>query len=244
MKKFIIALLIAVLPAASFAAGGGPKLDQANINLRDTESLQRGAKYFANYCLNCHSASFIRYNRIGRDLGLSDDVLRSNLMFTTDKVGDVMKTAMPADWSKDWFGVTPPDLSVIARARGVDYLYTYLRSFYLDESRPFGVNNTVFPDVGMPHVLWELQGWQKPVYAEGHGEGGQKVIERLELVKPGTMSPADYDAAVRDLVNFLAYVGEPAKLERQRIGIWVMVFLAVFFVIAYLLKKEYWKDVH
>lgn len=242
MKKFIIALLMAVLPAASFAAGGGPKLDQANINLRDTESLQRGAKYFANYCQNCHAASFMRYNRIGRDLGLSDEMLKSNLMFTTDKVGDAMKTALPADQAKTWFGVAPPDLSVIARARGVDYLYTYLRGFYVDESRPFGVNNIVFPDVGMPHVLWELQGWQKPVYAEGHGS--QKVIERLELVKPGTMSPADYDAAMRDLVNFLAYMGEPAKLERQRIGIWVMVFLAVFFVIAYLLKKEYWKDVH
>lgn len=242
MKKFIITLLMAVLPAASFAAGGGVKLDQANVNLRDTESLQRGAKYFTNYCQNCHAASFMRYNRIGRDLGLSDEMLRSNLMFTTDKVGDVMKTALPANEAKSWFGVAPPDLSVIARARGADWLYTYLRGFYVDESRPFGVNNIVFPDVGMPHVLWEMQGWQKPVYAEG--QGGQKVIERLELVKPGTMSPADYDAAMRDLVNFLAYMGEPAKLERQRIGIWVMVFLAVFFVIAYLLKKEYWKDVH
>ncbi len=244
MKKYFIALLIAVLPAAGFAAGAGPTLDKANINLGDTESLQRGARLFVNYCLSCHSASFMRYNRIGRDLGLSDDVLKSNLMFTTDKVGDVMETAMPAQDAKNWFGVTPPDLSVIARARGVDWLYTYLRGFYVDESRPFGVNNTVFPDVGMPHVLGELQGWQKPVYAEGKGDGAAKVIERMELVKPGTMTPAEYDSAVRDLVNFLAYMGEPAKLERQRIGIWVMVFLAVFFVVAYLLKKEYWKDVH
>src|SRR5690606_17611806 len=146
---------------------------------------------------SCHSASFMRYNRIGRDLGLSDDVLKSNLMFTTDKVGDVMETAMPAQDAKNWFGVTPPDLSVIARARGVDWLYTYLRGFYVDESRPFGVNNTVFPDVGMPHVLGELQGWQKPVYAEGKGDGAAKVIERMELVKPGTMTPAEYDSAVR-----------------------------------------------
>lgn len=244
MKKYFIALLIAVLPAAGFAAGAGPKLDKANIDLRDTASLQRGARLFVNYCLGCHSASFMRYSRIGRDLELSDEVLKSNLMFTTDKVGDVMETAMRAQDAKNWFGVAPPDLSVIARARGVDWLYTYLRGFYVDESRPFGVNNTVFPDVGMPHVLGELQGWQKPVYAEGQGEGATKVVERLELAKPGTMTPAEYDNAVRDLVNFLAYMGEPAKLERQRIGIWVMVFLAVFFVVAYLLKKEYWKDVH
>jgi len=162
-------------------------------------------------------------------------------MFTTDKFGDTMTIAMSPVDAEAWFGVAPPDLSVTARARGVDWLYTYLRSFYIDESRPFGVNNIVFPDVGMPHVLWELQGMQKAVYTE---HDGHKVFEKFEQVTPGTMSAAEFDFAMTDLTAFLSYIGEPIQTERKRIGVWVLSFIAVFFVLAYLLKKEYWKDVH
>ena len=207
----------------------------------DQASLQRGAKYFVNYCLSCHSAKYQRYNRTARDLGLSEDEVKENLMFTTDKIGETMTIAMDPENANSWFGVTPPDLSVIARARGVDWIYTYLRSFYLDESRPFGVNNVVFPDVGMPHVMWQLQGTQKAVFTE---HDGQKVFEKFEQVTPGSLSPSEFDAAMRDLTAFLSYVGEPIQMERKRLGIWVLLFIAVFFVLAYLLKKEYWKDVH
>lgn len=245
MRKSILTVLLCVLPVWAQASGGGVHLEKARIDLSNKASLQRGAKLFVNYCLSCHSARYMRYNRMGRDLGLTDEQVKENLIFTGRKVGETMTVAMsPAD-AKNWFGTTPPDLSLVARSRGVDWLYTYLKTFYLDESRPFGVNNLVFKDVGMPHVLWELQGWQKPVYKTVSGENGhsQQVIE-LELVKPGKLSTPEYDQAVRDLVTFLAYLGEPAKLERQRIGFWVLLYLAVFFVVSYLLKKEYWKDVH
>jgi ubiquinol-cytochrome c reductase cytochrome c1 subunit len=183
---------------------------------------------------------------MGEDLGISDEQLKANMMFGTDKVGDTMTIAMPAKAAKGWFGNPPPDLSVIARARGADWLYTYLRTFYVDEKKPFGVNNTVFPDVGMPHVLWELQGMQKAVTHTTTAEDGTShtAIVGYELVKPGTMTPAEYDAAVGDLVNFLVYMGEPTQLKRQELGVKVLIFLAFFFVLAYLLKKEYWKDIH
>jgi ubiquinol-cytochrome c reductase cytochrome c1 subunit len=241
MKKLIFAFLLAAAPVLGFSAGGGAHLDDADIDVSDQESLQRGAKYFVNYCLSCHSAKYQRYNRTARDLGLTEDEVKENLMFTTDKIGDTMTIAMRPVDAAAWFGVAPPDLSVIARARGVDWLYTYLRSFYIDEARPFGVNNIVFPDVGMPHVLWELQGMQKAVFAE---EDGQKVFKKFEQVTPGTMSAAEFDAAMLDLTAFLSYIGEPIQTERKRIGVWVLAFIAVFFVLAYLLKKEYWKDVH
>ena len=250
MRKLIQAIaLIAALPGLAFAAGGGAKLDHFEVNLDDKTGLQRGAKLFTNYCLSCHSADYVRYNRVGRDIGLTDEQVKENLLFASDKVGDTMSVAMPKEPAKEWFGKTPPDLSVIARARGGDWLYTYLRSFYKDESRPFGVNNPVFPDVGMPHVLAGLQGVQKPVYkteTKGEGENAEEVqvLAGFELVEPGSMDPKEYDAAVADLVNFLVYIGEPAQLQRQRMGWWVLGFLAVFFVVAYLLKKEYWKDVH
>jgi len=245
MKKLIIAFVISLLPVLAYANEGG-HYDKANIDPTDQASLQRGAKLFVNYCLSCHSAKYERYNRMARDIGLTDAQVKQNLMFASEKVGETMTIAMHGADAKKWFGNPPPDLSVIARSRGVDYLYTYLRTFYQDDKRPFGVNNLAFKDVGMPAVLEELQGIQKPVYktvqnAEGDDE---QVIEGLELVKPGKMSPAEYDQAARDLVNFLAYVAEPVKLERQRLGIYVLLFLAVFFVIAYALKKEYWKDVH
>lgn len=240
MNKLIVAFLLALVPLLGMASGGG-HLEDADIDLGDQASLQRGAKYFVNYCLSCHSAKFQRYNRTAKDLGLSEEEVKENLMFTTDKIGETMTVAMDAQDANTWFGVAPPDLSVIARARGVDWIYTYLRSFYIDESRPFGVNNLVFPDVGMPHVLWKLQGTQKAVFQEHEG---QKVFEKFEQVTPGSLSPEEFDAAVRDLTAFLSYVGEPIQMERKRLGTWVLLFLAVFFVLAYLLKKEYWKDVH
>ena len=245
MKKLIVALLLAAVPLLSLAAGGGAHLDDADIDVSDQASLQRGAKYFVNYCLSCHSAKFQRYNRMAKDLGLTEDEVKENLMFTTDKIGDTMQIAMSTENAEAWFGTAPPDLSLIARSRGVDWIYTYLRSFYVDDSRPFGVNNVVFPDVGMPHVMWELQGMQKAVF---HEVDGQQVVEKLVPVEgaagKGTMSAEEFDGAMRDLTAFLSYVGEPIQLERKRIGMWVLLFIGIFFVLAYLLKKEYWKDIH
>lgn len=246
MKKLIIAFMLTAMPALGLAAGGGVHLDKAPVDLSDTASLQRGAKLFANYCLSCHSAAFMRYNRVGRDLGLTDEQVEENLMMAGDKIGDTMQVSMPADLAKKWFGNPPPDLSVIARARGADWLYTYFRTFYIDEKRPFGVNNVVFPDVGMPHVLWELEGFKKPVYKTEAGADGKEkqVLDGFEMVKPGDLSAEEYDKAVGDLVNFLVYLGEPIAMKRQSMGVWVLLFIAVFFVLAYLLKKEYWKDIH
>ena len=247
MKKPLIAILFALLPAVALAAGGHDvELDKANIDPANKESLQRGAKVFVNYCMSCHAAKYQRYNRMARDLGIREDDVIEHLMFTGDKIGDHMDVAMTKADGKAYFGAAPPDLTLVARVRGVDWLYSYLRAFYLDDTRPFGVNNLVFPNVGMPHVLWDLQGWQKPVYktvtdSEGHEH---QVVEGLELIEAGTQAPAEYDRTVRDLVNFLAYMGEPIKQERQRLGIKVLLYLLVFFVIAYLLKKEYWKDIH
>ncbi|HEB95586.1 MAG TPA: cytochrome c1 [Sedimenticola thiotaurini] len=240
MKKLIVAFLLAATPLLGLASGG-VHLDDADIDLTDQASLQRGARLFVNYCLSCHSAKYQRFNRTARDLGLTDQEVKENLMFVADKIGDTMTIAMPPADAGEWFGTAPPDLSVIARARGSDWLYTYLRSFYLDDSRPFGVNNVVFKDVGMPNVLWKLQGLQKAVFTEHEG---QQVFEKFEQVSPGSMSPEEFDGAMRDLTAFLTYVGEPIQVERRAMGKWVLLFIAIFFVLAYLLKKEYWKDVH
>jgi len=246
MKKQLLAFLMLVAPAVALASGGDVHLDKANIDPTNLESLQRGAKTFVNYCLGCHSAKYQRYNRLARDIGLSEDDVMHNLMFTGDKVGDHMDTAMTRGDAKSWFGAPPPDLTLVARVRGVDWLYTYLRSFYRDDSRPFGVNNVVFPNVGMPNVLWKLQGVQVPVYkTETNDEGHEhKMLEGVELEEAGEQAPPDFDRTVRDLVNFLAYMGEPIKQQRKALGLKVLLFLLVFFVVAYLLKKEYWKDVH
>jgi len=257
MKKILLVFLFAVAPLATFAAEEGPRLDHVNIDLHDKPSLQRGARIFVNYCLSCHSASYMRYNRMGHDLGISDELVKENLLFAADKVGDLMKAVMPAADAKDWFGVAPPDLSDEARYRGPDWVYTYLRSFYRDPKAVSGWNNMVFPHVAMPNVLYEWQGEQRPVYKTVKTEkqvevDGKKVnkevdteeFEHFELVKPGTMSPQDYDKAMRDLTNFMVYLAEPAKLVRYRIGVYVLIFLAVFLIFAYLLKKEYWKDIH
>jgi ubiquinol-cytochrome c reductase cytochrome c1 subunit len=238
LKNFLF--LLAAAPVMAFAAGATVHLDKAPVNLADQESLQRGARMFVNYCLNCHSASSMRYTRM-QDLGLTEDQIKENLMFAAEKPGETMKVGMTKADGAAWFGATPPDLSVIARARGADWLYTYLRGFYRDDTRATGWNNTVFDKVGMPHVLWSLQGEMVPVYKK---EGEHEVIERLELAKPGSVTLAEYDTMVGDLVNYLVWMGEPAQLKRKQLGLIVLAFLAVFFVVAYYLKKEFWKDIH
>ena len=266
-------LVLVSLPLAVPAAGGGMALLDANADLSDRASLQRGAKLFVNYCSGCHSLEFMRYDRLGRDLGLSDDQVLGNLVFTGGKVGDEMRVALRRDDAKGWFGVAPPDLSVIARARGPDWLYSYLVTFYQDPNpaRPFGVNNLVFTGVGMPHALWSVQGIQAlekgerpsavksehPVklQATRHGvdlhnivvaESGEehKVVDRLVITTPGSLGVGPFRSAARDIVNFLTYVGEPAKLIRYRMGFWVLAYLALFFLLSWALYREYWKDVH
>ncbi len=242
MKRFkTILFMLLAAPVAALAAGGhSVPLDKAPVNVSDQESLQRGARIFVNYCLNCHAAGYMRYSRL-QDLGLTEDQIKDNLMFAAEKPGQTMDVSMPRADGKAWFGATPPDLSVIARSRSADWLYTYLRSFYRDESRPTGWNNRVFDKVGMPHVMWDLQGELVPRYSK---EGEHEVIERLELAKPGSVSLAQYDAMVGDLVNYLVWMGEPAQNQRKQLGLIVLAFLAVFFVVAYYLKKEFWKDIH
>ena len=257
MKQAILILLCTALPGLSFASGGHAKLDAVKIDLNDQASLQRGARIFVNYCLSCHSASYMRYNRMGEDLGLSEELVKSNLMFAADKPGELMKAAMTREDGKKWFGTSPPDLSLVARSRGPNWFYTYMRSFYRDDKSSTGWNNTVFPSVAMPHVLHDVQGLQRAVYRTEKHESesvkdGKKlkkvteeqVFDHFEIEKPGSQSTQQYDESIRDLTNFMVYAGEPAKLVRYRIGVGVLVFLAIFFVVAYLLKKEYWKDVH
>jgi len=246
MKKYLIIALLALAPAWVLAGGGaGVHLDHANIDPNNKQSLQRGASLFVNYCLSCHSANLMRYERVGSDLGIDEKLVSENLIFTGGKVGDLMTVATaPAD-SKVWFGTVPPDLTVIARARGVDWLYSYLRSFYRDDSRSIGTNNLIFPDVGMPNVLWELQGVQETVITTEKGKKGKEVkVVDLELVEPGLLTPVEFDRSVRDLVNFLDYMGEPAKHDRRALGTKVILFLLVFLVLAILLKRDYWKDIH
>jgi ubiquinol-cytochrome c reductase cytochrome c1 subunit len=238
LKNFIF--LLAAVPLLAVASEGNLHLDKAPVNLADQESLQRGARIFVNNCLNCHSAASMRYARM-QDIGLTEDQIKDNLMFAAEKPGETMKVAMSKADAKAWFGATPPDLSVIARSRGADWLYTYLRSFYRDETRPTGWNNLVFDKVGMPHVMWNLQGELVPRFKK---DGEHEEIEGLELAKPGSVTLAEYDAMVGDLVNYLTWMGEPAQLKRKQLGLIVLAFLAIFFVVAYYLKKEYWKDIH
>ncbi len=233
-------LLLAAAPVVAFASGAAVQLDRAPVNVADQDSLQRGARIFVNYCLSCHSASSMRYSRL-QDLGLTEEQIKDNLLFAAEKPGETMKVGMNKADAKAWFGATPPDLSVIARSRGADWLYTYLRGFYRDDSRATGWNNTVFDKVGMPHVMWDLQGEMAPVYKK---VGEHEVIDRLELIKPGSVTLAEYDAMVGDLVNYLVWMAEPDQLKRKQLGIIVLAFLAFFFVVAYYLKKEFWKDIH
>ena len=245
MKRLLlIATLLFPAGLASAQEGEIPLL-QSGTDINDIESLQRGARNFMNYCSGCHSLKYVRYNRIGTDLKIPQTDL-ANLMFTSTKTGDGIESAMPADAAADWFGKAPPDLSLIARERGVDYLFSYLKGYYLDPTRPWGVNNLYLPAVAMPHVLASLQGPQRPVYRNEPDAAGSAhmVLVGVETVSPGALSAQEYDVFVRDIANFLDYCGEPVKAKRQSLGIFVTLFLMVGFVFAYLLKKEYWKDVH
>jgi ubiquinol-cytochrome c reductase cytochrome c1 subunit len=250
MKRIITALsLIVALVGGAHAAGGSFPLEKAPKRTNDVAALQNGAKLFVNYCLSCHSAAFMRYNRL-RDIGLTEKQIKENLMFTTDKVGDTMKAAIDPKQAKEWFGANPPDLTLVARSRasgagsGADYLYTYLRTYYRDETKPTGWNNMAFPNVGMPHVMWELQGERHPVFetVSEHGHDVQK-LKGWEQVTPGKLSPAEFDQATGDLVAFMQWMSEPVQNTRVRIGVWVMLFLAVFTVIAWRLNAAYWKDI-
>ncbi|EHU4913152.1 cytochrome c1 [Vibrio vulnificus] len=245
MKKWIV-ILFAMLPSLAMAAGAGVPLDKANVDLSDKASLQNGAKLFMNYCFACHSTQYQRYERVADDLGISADLMKENLMFNPEsKIGDLMVNAMPPKQAAAWFGAPPPDLTLVARVRGADWLYTYLRTFYVDLSRPFGVNNLVFPSVGMPHVLEELQGIPNPVYGTKVVDGKEvQVVVGVESDGTGELSKGEYDEAVLDLVNFLVYSGDPVKAERHALGWWVMAFLVLFTIVVVLLKKEYWRDVH
>ncbi len=240
MGKLFVALAAALvlLPATASAAPEIP-LERANNNVGNIASLQRGARTYVNFCLGCHSAQYVRYNRIARDLQLSEDQLVNNLMFTGERPFDTMTISMPSEDAANWFGKVPPDLSLMSRARGTDYLYTFLRSFYIDENG--ASNNKVLPMTSMPNVLWELQGLQRAVYSNGDGQAG--AFERFESIRPGSMNAEEFDGAVRDLVNFLDYIGEPIQLERRSMGIKVIAFLLVFMLFAWLLKREIWKDV-
>ncbi|NJD32043.1 MAG: cytochrome c1 [Gammaproteobacteria bacterium] len=244
MRTKLLVLIAAIAPVAAFAAGEA-HLERAGNDVGNRASLQRGARNFVNYCLGCHSAKYMRYNRMAADLGISEPQLIENLMFTGERPHDTMRIGMNPDDAKRWFGVVPPDLSLIARARGTDYLYTFLRSFYADPARPTGVNNIVLPGTAMPHVLWELQGVQEAVWEGSVDAAGnaQKHFKEFKPGAPGKMSPEEYDQFVRDTVNFLDYIGEPAQLQRTRLGFPVIAFLAFFSLLAYALKKEYWKDV-
>lgn len=234
-------VLAAALPLAAYASEG-PETQEANTHLNDQASLQRGATLFMNYCSGCHSLQYLRYSRMGEDLGLTEDQVAKNFIFTGVKPGEHITVAMQPDDSAAWLGKTPPDLSLTGRSRGPDWIYTYLKSFYMDESRPLGWNNTLLPNASMPNVLWQLQGIQHPVM--GKGADGQPAVEKLVLAEKGSMDPEQYDQAARDISAFLQYVGEPAAMQRESWGVWVILFLAVFTLLAYLLKHEYWRDVH
>lgn len=250
IRQFVLVLTAAVgLSVGAHAAEGGIAWDKAPGNTNDLASLQNGARIFVNYCLNCHSAAFMRFNRL-KDIGLSEDQIKDNLLFTTDKVGETMKSAIDPRQAKDWFGANPPDLTVIARSRaghggtGPDYLYTFLRTFYRDDSKPTGWNNLAFPSVGMPNPLWELQGDRRPVYEEIEQHGHKvHVIKGWEQFAPGKLTPLEFDHAVGDLVNYLQWMGEPAQNTRVRVGVWVLIFLGFFTIITWRLNVAYWKDV-
>jgi|SRR5210317_1020031 ubiquinol-cytochrome c reductase cytochrome c1 subunit len=271
MKKLIAVAALALLPLTSFAGGGAAvQLEDANIDLTNHAAIQRGAKYFTNYCMGCHSAKYVRY-QLMKEVGLTEEEIKENLMFDKNKkVGDLMTIALAPEDAGKWFGAPAPDLTLEARLRkGPDWIYSYLKGFYSDPSRPMGVNNTVFKNVGMPNVLWELEGIKEAVYrydvahnghavesfdnkadaaaaAAKHGEGYkvEKHVESLKMVKPGKLSAAEFDQVARDLSTYLVYIAEPNKLERQQMGLWVILFLSIFTVIAYMTKKEWWKDVH
>ncbi|ONF42650.1 cytochrome c1 [Marinobacter lutaoensis] len=251
MRKLIFGLFIAVLPALGLAAGGTVPLDHIETDHSDKASLQRGAALFTNYCMGCHSLEYARYKRVAEDLEIPEDLYKENLIFTGAKIGELMKNAMNKEMAAGWFGAPPPDLTLESRLRGESWIYSYLRGFYQDDTRPLGVNNVVFPNVGMPHVLVDLQG----LCAVEPNIGVKATVEPLsgnvkngelcpQYALEGSMTEAEFDQAMYDLTNFLSYMGDPVKEERERLGIFVLIFVAIFFIFAYLLNREYWKDVH
>ncbi|NVD35321.1 cytochrome c1 [Marinobacter lutaoensis] len=251
MRKLIFGLFIAVLPALGLAAGGTVPLDHIETDHSDKASLQRGAALFTNYCMGCHSLEYARYKRVAEDLEIPEDLYKENLIFTGAKIGELMKNAMNKEMAAGWFGAPPPDLTLESRLRGESWIYSYMRGFYQDDTRPLGVNNVVFPNVGMPHVLVDLQG----LCAVEPNIGVKATVEPLsgnvkngelcpQYALEGSMTEAEFDQAMYDLTNFLSYMGDPVKEERERLGIFVLIFVAIFFIFAYLLNREYWKDVH
>jgi len=246
-KLKVIARLLAIVgliaTSQSFAAGGAA-LEHAEIDQGNISSLQRGARNFMNYCSGCHSAKYVRFKTIGKYLELSEEQLIDNLMFNAGKSFETINAAMPADSAKRWFGTPPPDMSLMARAKGADYVYTFLKSFHVDPDSPTGVDNTVLVGTSMPHVLWELQGFQKALYSEHTEEGvTSHSFKEFELVTEGSLGADDYDEFVRDTVNFLAYIAEPIRSERRKLGVWVIMFLIFFWILSAMLKKQIWKDV-
>jgi len=244
MFSRLVALVALFVVAESFAAGGGAQLDPADIDPGNISSLQRGARNFMNYCSGCHSAQYVRFNTIGKYLDLSEEQLVDNLMFNADKTFETIKASMPAADAARWYGTPPPDLSLMARAKGADYVYNFLRSFYLDPESPTGVDNVVLAGTSMPNVLWELQGYQNAIFTEHTVDGvTSSQFEEFEHVTAGTLDAEDFDEFVRDTVNFLAYIAEPIRSDRRKLGVWVLMYLIVFWIIALMLKKQIWKDV-
>jgi ubiquinol-cytochrome c reductase cytochrome c1 subunit len=250
LKKFLATIVL--VPLMAVASEGGFPLDRAPDRSNDLSALQNGARLFVNYCLNCHSASLVRYNRL-RDIGLSDDQVRANLLFTSDKVGDLMKVSLSEKDAKVWFGAAPPDLSVIVRAKssgqgsGADYVYTYLRTYYKDDSRATGWNNLVYPNVAMPHVLWDLQGVRKAKFVEEKDpHDSSKTIHKFdgfEQLKGGKLSSQAYDAQIADLVGFMSWMSEPVKNKRQQLGVWVLLFMSILVFLTWRLNASFWKEV-
>lgn len=250
MSRFFATVAAMSLLAAgsdALAAAGGPELEPAGNDVGNVASLQRGARNFMNYCAGCHSAKYVRYNSIAKDLGLTEDQVVENLMFNAEKTFETIQASMPLDAAARWFGQPPPDMSLMARARGTDYIFNFLKGFYLDSESPTGVDNLYLGGTSMPHVLWELQGYQRAVFEEpdqqAAGEGAEPVFSHFETVSGGALSPEDYDAFVRDTVNFLEYISEPVRGTRRVMGVWVLMFLTVFLIIANMLKNQIWKDV-
>lgn len=247
LRKFASVLVLAAtfVTGQSMAAGAKVALEPAEIEPDNIFSLQRGARNFMNYCSGCHSAQYVRYNTIGKHLELSEVQLIDNLMFNADKTFETIQASMPSADAKRWYGVAPPDLSLTARAKGVDYVYNFLKGFYVEADSPTGVNNLVLAGTSMPHVLWELQGYQTANFSEHENEDGSvtTTFNGFEMLSPGSMSSEDYDDFVRDTVNFLAYIAEPIRSDRRTLGVWVLMFLIFFYILASMLKKQIWKDV-
>jgi ubiquinol-cytochrome c reductase cytochrome c1 subunit len=242
-SRLMPVLFAGLLLAGPALAEEGEHFPSAGTDITDRASLQRGAQLFMNYCSGCHSLKYLRYQRMGEDLGLTEDQVQNNLNLHGGKIGDHVEVSLNEDQAKQFFGKMPPDLSLIARVRGSDWIAAYLKSFYLDESRPVGWNNTVFPNASMPNPLWQMQGLQQAQYGKADA-GGDRPVEKLVLASPGTQTPEQFDQTVRDITTFLEYAGEPAALKRQSMGVWVVLFLAFLTFLTWLLKKEYWRDVH